>query len=118
MRARLTFALACAALCSACANKPVPLYQWDTYQRQLYEAMKGDGVSPNEQMTALQAQESTARSKGLALPPGFRAHKGIVLLRLGQTDEARQQFEAEKLAFPESGTYMDFVLKSMSGGKS
>ena len=118
MRLLTTLTLAAAALTAGCANQVKPLYQWDNFTRQTYESMKGDGASPNEQLDALKLQESRARAAGAALPPGFRAHVGIVLLRLGQANEARAQFEAEKAAFPESAPYMDFVLKSMEGGKS
>ena len=99
--------LSAAALLGGCANQTKPLYHWENYQRQVYEAMKGDGTSPNEQFTALKAQADRARAGGLALPPGFRAHMGFVLLRMGQGDDARAQFEAEKAAFPESTQYME-----------
>lgn len=110
--------LAAAALLGGCANQVKPLYHWEGYQRQVYESLKGDGTSPNEQYAALKTQADKARSAGLALPPGFRAHLGILLLRMGQSDEARAQFEAEKAAFPESAAYMDFVLKSMNSNKT
>jgi hypothetical protein len=95
-----------------CVTAPKPLYQWDTYQRQVYESMKGDGTLPGEQLTILMAQAEKARANHAALPPGFRAHVGLVQLRLGQDSEARSMFEAEKLAFPESAPYMEFLLKS------
>lgn len=103
---------------SGCATAPKPLYHWEGYQRQLYEFLKSDGSGPAEQLTVMRAQAEKARATGAALPPGFRAHIGMLSLRLGNADEARRMFEAEKSAFPESTQYMDFVLKSMEEKKS
>lgn len=101
------------AVLTGCATPVKPLYHWEGYQRQVYEFLKGDGTSPTEQLAAMQAQAEKARGTGAALPPGFRAHLGMLHLRMGNYDAARQMLEEEKLAFPESAHYMDFVLKSM-----
>jgi hypothetical protein len=111
-------ALSGLVLLSACAPASKPLYQWEGYQRQVYEYLKGDGSSFTEQFTVMQAQAEKARATGAALPPGFRAHMGMLQLQLGQFDEARNLLEAEKIAFPESKPYMDFLLKRMSAKKS
>ena len=103
---------------TGCATTSKPLYQWGNYQRQVYESMKGDGTSPNEQLGALMAQAEKARASQESLPPGFRAHVGLVQLRLCQDGEARSMFEAEKAAFPEATTFMDFLLKRMTEKKS
>jgi hypothetical protein len=103
---------------TGCASSTKPLYQWGSYQRQVYEYMKGDGTSPSEQLGILMAQAEKARASQEALPPGFRAHLGLVQLKLGQDEEARGLFEAEKTAFPESATYMNFLLKRMTEKKS
>ena len=100
-----------------CAQPPKPLYHWEGYQRQLYEHLKSDGTGPDEQLRQLQAQADKARTGGLALPPGFRAHVGMVNLRLGRDSEARQSLEAEKAAFPEAAPYMDFLLKRLNEPK-
>lgn len=107
-----------AATAVGCAQSPQPLYHWDGYQRQLYEHFKADASGPEEQLQILLSQAEKARGAGAALPPGFRAHLGMLYLELGRADEARQQFESEKAAFPESATYMDFLLKRMSPAKS
>jgi hypothetical protein len=103
---------------TGCASKPATLYQWEGYQQQVYEYLTGDGTTPAEQLTALQAHAEKARTSQAALPPGFRAHVGLINLQLGQNDEARRSFEAEKAAFPESSQYMDFLLKRLKGNKS
>ncbi len=104
----------CALLLAGCAKPPATLYEWDGYQRQVYEYLNGDGKPQAEQLTVLQAQAEKARAGGRALPPGFRAHLGLLHIQMGSLDEARQMLEAEKLAFPESSPYMDFLLQRMS----
>lgn len=111
-------ALGGVALLTACAQPPKPLYHWEGYQRQVYEYLKADGSPPSEQLTVLQAQAEKARAMNAALPPGFRAHLGMLYLKTGRFDDARGAFEAEKTAFPESATYMDFLLKGLTEKKS
>lgn len=111
--ARRLAAVAAAAALAGCATAPKPLYHWGGYQRQVYQFLNGETGDPNQQLAVLQAEADKARAAGAALPPGFRAHLAMLHLRLGRHDEARQMIEAEKAAFPESTTYMDFVLKSM-----
>lgn len=101
-----------------CAQQRKPMYQWEGYQRQVYEYLKGDGTGHAEQLGVMQAQAEKVRASGQALPPGFRAHLGMLHLQLGNLDEARRGFEAEKTAFPEATPYMDFLLKRMSAKTS
>lgn len=99
---------------SGCAPQSKSLYQWEGYQRQLYEYFKGTDSDAQQQLRVLQAQAQKAQGAGAALPPGFRAHVGLLYLNLGRADEAQQQFESEKANFPESTPYMDFLLRRMS----
>lgn len=107
-----------ALLLVGCAQPVKPLYHWEGYQRQVYEHLRNDASTPEQQMTVLQAQAEKARAAGAALPPGFRAHLGMLYLKLGRPDEARDALEAEKKAFPESAQYMDFLLKGLAPAKS
>ncbi len=121
MQARLRQAglvLVLAVALTGCVQAPKNLYQWGGYQDQLYEHFKGDRQSPAEQVQRLEAQAQKARAGGTALPPGFRAHLGLMYLRLGREDEARRQLEAEKASFPESTQYMDFLLKRLTAARS
>lgn len=110
-------ALACGLL-MGCAQAPKPLYHWAGYQVQVYEYLKGEGAGPQAQVLELESQQVNASAAGAALPPGFRAHLGMLYLQLGRTDEARRQWEAEKSSFPESAAYMDFLLKRLEAPKS
>ena len=106
----LTLAAA-GALLTGCANPPTaPLYQWDGYQPQVYEYFKAQ-TSPQQQIDALEKSLQEISAKGNKPPPGFRAHLGLLYASIGNGDNAQREFQAEEQAFPESSTYMDFLLK-------
>lgn len=115
---RLAGATALAALLAGCAQPARPLYHWEGYQRQVYQHLKGEAANPQEQLRVLEAQAEKARAAGATLPPGFRAHMGLLYLQLGRADEAHQSLLAERAAFPESAPYMDFLLKGFAAPKS
>ena len=106
---------ACAVLLlSACAQTgPTSLYHWDTFPRNQYDSLTHSGASPTEQIAALEAQAEKARAAGAALPPGFRAHLGMLKLSMGDVDRTRELWTAEAQAFPESAPYMSQLLKRL-----
>ena len=102
-----------AGLLVACAQPgPGPLYMWETFPRQQYDSLLGSGAGgvPSEQLLAVQAHVEKARAAGKALPPGLRAHLGMLKLSAGDAQGAREAWLAEKQAFPESAPYMDLLL--------
>ena len=97
-----------------CVQAPKPMYHWEAYERQLYENFKGgDGTNPEAQLLAMETSAQKASAAGSQLPPGFRAHMGLLCLKLGRDADAEQYLLAEKERFPESAQYMDFLLKRM-----
>jgi len=102
---------------AGCAQAPARLYYWDGFQGELYRYFKAEGASPEEQLRNLDELAQKARASSAALPPGFHAHLAMLFLRLGRDGEARGELEAEKIAFPESAPYMDFLLKHMTAPK-
>jgi hypothetical protein len=98
-----------------CVQAPKQLYMWELFPRQQYDVLHREGVSPESQIQALEAHAEKARAANAALPPGFRAHLGMMHLSTGNVTAARQMFQAEKVAFPESAAYMDSLLKRMDG---
>ena len=102
------------ALFAGCAHKaPAPLYMWEAFPKMQYDTLLRPGVTPLEQVGLMEAQAEKARAAGAALPPGFRAHLGMLKLSAGDADQARQLWQAEKTAFPESAPYMDQLLKRL-----
>ncbi|MGY4524975.1 DUF4810 domain-containing protein [Pseudomonas sp. TE21394] len=93
---------------------PKPLYQWESYQPQVYGYLKGD--SKEEQVTALERDLEKIKAKNGAVPPGYHAQLGLLYSSLGKDDQMIQQFRTEKALFPESATYMDFLMNNASKG--
>lgn len=96
-----------------CATAPKPLYHWESFPKQQYSVLLRDGVSPDEQIRSLEAQAERARATNATLPPGFRAHLGMLYLGAGNAQRAKELWIAEKAAFPESTPYMDRLLKRL-----
>jgi hypothetical protein len=120
---RTVFRLAlggCVVVFAACANKPPPpLYLWEGFPKQQYETLlRTDGGVPSEQLLAMLAHADKARGLGTSLPPGFRAHLGMLKLSSGDAGGAREAWLAEKAAFPESAPYMDQLLKRLEAPRA
>jgi hypothetical protein len=103
--------VASAALLTACATGPDPLYYWGDYQSQVYGHLTGQ-KGPTEQITRLEAGIEKARSAGKPLPPGYFAHLAILHAEQDDTAQMLNYFDAEKQAYPESAAYIDFLLSS------
>lgn len=110
---RLALAASLAVL-GGCATKPVPLYMWESFPKQQYDVLMHAGASPEEQIHAMELHANKARSQNASLPPGFRAHLGMLHLNVGNAQRAKELFESEKSAFPESAPYMDRLLAKLS----
>ena len=106
--------LAVAVVATACAQRgPAPLYDWEKFPQQQYAVLKAGGLSPSEQALELEAHMTKAQSTGVAVPPGLRAHLGMLKLSLGDAEQARQLWMSEKQAFPESAPFMDRLLQRL-----
>ncbi|PKA68839.1 hypothetical protein ATI02_1640 [Pseudomonas baetica] len=113
-RPLMALTLAASALLAGCSS-PQTLYQWEGYQPQVYEYFKSE--TPTEaQAEALEADLQKIRASGKAVPPGYHAHLGLLYLSMGKDDQMVQQLRTEKTLFPESGIYMDFLLKNAKSG--
>ena len=109
-------AASCIALLGGCAAKgPGPLYMWESFPHQQYSALLRDGVDPNQQIRDMEAHAERARTSNGALPPGFRAHLGMLYISAGNPQRARELWQAERVAFPESAPYMDRLLMKLDG---
>ena len=98
-----------------CVTRPVPLYTWENFPRQQYEMLLREGASPLDQIAAMNAHAEKAKANNSRLPPGFRAHLGMLHLNVGNVGAARDFWIAEKLAFPESALYIDTLVKKLDG---
>ena len=96
-----------------CVQAPRQLYMWESFSRQQYATLLADSTSPNQQIAEMEAHALKARAASAELPPGFRAHLGMLQLSAGNIDAARQLWQAEKGAFPESNLYMDSLIRRL-----
>lgn len=104
---RIAAGLTCSLL-AACAQQPT-IYSWDSYQPAVYDYLQGS-ENPAAHIEAMEKNVETARARQVALPPGFHAQLGLLYLQQGKEAQATEQIQAEKTEFPESTTFMDFLL--------
>ena len=97
---------------TGCATKPTSLYQWERYQGNVDAHFRGDKLSPDAQAQLMEADLQKIRADGGTVPPGFQAHLGLLYGQQGRLDQFAQQMQAEKKQFPESETFMDFLLRN------
>ncbi|MGS1001976.1 DUF4810 domain-containing protein [Burkholderia glumae] len=108
---------AASALLTGCAAPSTPqLYQWDGYQRSVYDYFTAE-KSPQEQIDVLEKALQKIRAQGHRPPPGFEAQLGMLYATVGNDEQAMQAFQAEKDSFPESAPYMDFLMKKKADAK-
>ncbi|AIR88758.1 DUF4810 domain-containing protein [Pseudomonas cremoricolorata] len=111
---RTSAGLLLGSLLLAGCNTPKPLYQWESYQPQVYQYFNGQ--SKEEQAIALERDLEKIKAKNGAVPPGYHAQLGLLYSELGRDDQMVQQFNTEKALFPESAAYMDFLLSNAGQG--
>lgn len=100
-------------LLAGCVSRPQPLYYWGDYQTQVYGHFKGE-KGPEEQIQALEQVREQARAKGRPTPPGLQAHLAMLYGQTGRSERLIENLEAEKKQFPESSTFIDFLLKKFT----
>src|ERR1044072_1231455 len=97
-------------LLTGCATEKT-LYSWGHYEDVIYTSYAKPGqVPPEKQIEKLEQDYQVARSKQQTLPPGWHAHLGYLYYQIGRLDQAKQEFETEKGAFPESTAFIDRLL--------
>lgn len=117
IRSLLISGIACVVL-AGCAQAPKPLYAWGSYQPQVYAYLKADeSTAVLEQIDALNRDMVQAEAHNMPLPPGFRAHLGMLYLQTNQVDRGLTYFGEEYEAFPEAQPYMSFLIGMVQGSK-
>jgi hypothetical protein len=114
-RPRVVAVVVLATWLAGCAQTSAPLYMWETFPRQQYVYLLREGVSPEQQIREIEAHAEKARAANAQLPPGLRAHLGMLYLSVGNPGRAVELWNAEKIAFPEATPYMDQLLKRLGG---
>lgn len=104
---KLALLMSGALVLGACATKPA-LYSWGPYENQVYAHFKNE--SPEEQILILERHAQETQASGKQLPPGYRAHLGLLYAKVGREGEFFAALEQEKTFFPESAPYVDRLL--------
>jgi len=103
--------VACACL-SGCATKRTSLYQWGGYQKNVDAYFSADKLSADAQTQLMEEDLKKIKASGGAVPPGFYAHLGLLHGQQGNLDRFAENVQAERNEFPESQTFMDFLLRN------
>ena len=109
---RFAALIALVSTLGACATKTPPLYGWQGYQANLDAYFRGSSLSPDVQKQMMEQDLEKMRASGLAVPPGYHAHLGLLYGEQGDLGKFAEQVAQEKSKFPESQTFMDFLLRN------
>lgn len=115
MTIRIMSAAVAAALglaLSGCATKPATLYQWQAYQANVDQYFRAGNQSLDAQVQSMETDLQKIRTSGGAVPPGYHAHLGLLYGKQSKADQFMAQMQTEKKLFPESETYVDFLLRN------
>ncbi len=99
-------------LLSGCATKQPSLYEWQGYQKNLYDYFQKDIKNADILVASMEEDLKKIRASGSSVPPGYYAHLGLLYGKQGKLDEFKQQMEIEKQQFPESEAFVNFLLRN------
>lgn len=103
------------ALCLMGCGSTQSIYYHGNYTQNLYAHFKAQDSSPEEQILSLEETIEKANSANLLVAPGLYAHLGYLYTLTGQMDKGISLLEQEKQLFPESTTYIDFLINNAKG---
>lgn len=109
---RLTTVLLVCSAFGGCVTKPTSLYQWQGYQNNVDAYFRTDKLSPDAQTQLMEEDLQKIRASGGVVPPGYYAHLGLLYGQQGKLDQFALQMQAEKKQYPESETFMNFLLRN------
>lgn len=101
----------------AACKSTEPTYYYGAYPEAIYSYFKADTTSLSQQITILEQIIEQARGKGKPVAPGVHAHLGMLYFESGNAQQGTTHFEQEKALFPESATYLDFLMNKTAGAK-
>jgi hypothetical protein len=96
---------------TACVTQHPSRYAWGDYDGSLYTYYKNPAKS-TAYMEALSKVVTEAGASKKTIAPGLYAEYGYMLLQQKKTDEAIVYFNKEKQTWPESGYFMDGMIKN------
>lgn len=112
MRSHRILLVLAGAMLAGCAAKPPTLYQWEGYQNNIDAYFRTDKLSPDAQTQLMEQDLEKIRMGGGIVPPGYHAHLGLLYAKLGNLNKFAEQLSIEKQQYPESGAFIDFLLRN------
>jgi hypothetical protein len=94
-----------------------PIYHHGQYTNAVYQYLKNDELSIEQQIEMVSYIIEKAENEGKPVLPGVHAHLGLLYFDSGNPNLGLSHFTAEKTLFPESVTFLDFLLMQMHQGK-
>lgn len=100
---------------SGCSSQPKPLYTYGDYSESYYASKK---ESTAESALALKksieyAIEHTDDSSSGRVAPGMYANLGYIYLKANDMSKAIENFNKEKLTYPESAYFMEKMINKI-----
>ncbi len=90
------------------------LYDWGTYEQSVFKMYSSrENFSAAKEIDRLQREVERTVKRQRLIPPGKMAHLGYLYTMAGDSEKARECFEAEQRLFPESEHFMGFLLKGL-----
>ncbi len=94
-----------------------PIYYYGEYPQAVYSYLKADETSASEQIGMLEMVIEKAANEGLLVAPGIHAQLGLLYFETGNSEQGLGQFEQEKLLFPESAIFLNYLLNNIQAIK-
>jgi len=102
---------AMALLISGCSGKK-PMYEYSNYSESYYQLKQtGDAESTAQWKTSLEDSIEKSNALAIRVPPGIYANLGYLYLKVNDTQKAIAFFKMEKALYPESGVFMNNLIK-------
>jgi hypothetical protein len=107
---RTPIALLLLACLAACVSQP--MYQWGTYESNLFQSYK-DPTKVEALRINLEAHTALMESNRQKVAPGLYAELGTLYLQLGSSDKAINMYKKEREAWPESQGLMNSMIQNL-----
>jgi hypothetical protein len=94
------------------------IYHHGGYPNAVYQYLKNDELSIEQQIQMVSLMIEEADNDGKAVMPGVHAHLGLLYFDSGNPTLGLSHFTTEKTLFPESSTFLDFLMSQMKQGSA
>lgn len=97
---------------TGCAKPGVGLYNWGSYEQNLYAAYKDPTQTENLRIK-LEEYVAANEKSGMKVAPGLYAELGTLYLQGGASDKAIAMYTKERDLWPESKGLMTAMIKNI-----